>query len=596
MLLSCGDGPQVTAQLDAADSLSAVQPDSALILLQGQQDNAHSWSKAQRMRHALLSARAMNKAYVPFTSDSILKDVASYYDSHGTPNERMEAHYLLGCAYRDLGEAPAAISAWQDAIDCGHTTAHNCDQYLLSRVYSQMADVFYRQGLMYDNLNYIDKALSHCCHNQDTLATIMLTAQKMNAYDRLGCRDSVISIARHIYNKYYTKGYSQLSATSFALPVSSMLNEGLVKEAGDFLKIYEMESGYFDSDGNVSQGRESYYHLKGRYFLALNKRDSAELYFRKGLLQGHDFINQSMAAYALSCLFQDACQPDSAAKYALYGYRMNDSVYAQMAMEEVERVKGLYDYSRQEAAARKAQGEADRANKKFVGMSLLLVAAIITAGIVVRKIKKKRKREAEQYKKQREKLEEILEELAYLRSYQMAYDDLQKILCDKEDLYQSEIGVVKSHEADLKILVREKEIEIENLCEQIGKLNRERHHEVAVALAERELTATAAYKLLKTKAQRGKLLTQQEWDALEREIFTKLTSFSALINSGTPPLNKKELRACMLFRLHVSPASVGCILNISPSAVTRLSKQILYKLFKAEGATKELATRLEQYS
>ena len=48
----------------------------------------------------------MNKNYVPFSTDSVMQEVADYYDHHGPPNERMEAHYLLGCVYRDMGEAP----------------------------------------------------------------------------------------------------------------------------------------------------------------------------------------------------------------------------------------------------------------------------------------------------------------------------------------------------------------------------------------------------------------------------------------------------------------------------------------------------------
>ena len=48
------------------------------------------------MEAELLRARAMNKAYEPFTTDSVMKEVASWYDRNGTPNERMEAHYLLG--------------------------------------------------------------------------------------------------------------------------------------------------------------------------------------------------------------------------------------------------------------------------------------------------------------------------------------------------------------------------------------------------------------------------------------------------------------------------------------------------------------------
>ncbi len=54
---------------------------------------------------------SLNRNYIPITTDSLLLQATAYFDSHGTPNERLRAHYLLGCAYRDMGEAPQAIEA-----------------------------------------------------------------------------------------------------------------------------------------------------------------------------------------------------------------------------------------------------------------------------------------------------------------------------------------------------------------------------------------------------------------------------------------------------------------------------------------------------
>ena len=75
----------------------------SLLLLTACDDGRH-----ERMREELFRAREMNKEYIDFTTDSVMKEVADWYDRHGTSNERMEAHYLLGCTYRDMGEAPRA--------------------------------------------------------------------------------------------------------------------------------------------------------------------------------------------------------------------------------------------------------------------------------------------------------------------------------------------------------------------------------------------------------------------------------------------------------------------------------------------------------
>lgn len=75
------------------------------------------------METLLDRADSMNRAYIPMTDgiDSLLLEATHYYDRHGTPNQQMRAHYLLGCAYRDKGEAPAALQSYQDAVDCADT-------------------------------------------------------------------------------------------------------------------------------------------------------------------------------------------------------------------------------------------------------------------------------------------------------------------------------------------------------------------------------------------------------------------------------------------------------------------------------------------
>ena len=75
--------------------------------------------RRERMEALLDRADSLNRAYIPMTGglDSLLLEATKYYDRHGTPNEQLRAHYLLGCAYRDMGEAPAALQSFQDAVD-----------------------------------------------------------------------------------------------------------------------------------------------------------------------------------------------------------------------------------------------------------------------------------------------------------------------------------------------------------------------------------------------------------------------------------------------------------------------------------------------
>ncbi len=118
--LGCNQPNGFDRVMNQADSIMEADLDNAkksLMILDKMKPQLSEISKAQRMRYNLLYAKAMNKGYISFTSDSTMKEVTAYYDSHGSNYEKMTAHYLLGCAYRDLGDAPQALACLNDALD-----------------------------------------------------------------------------------------------------------------------------------------------------------------------------------------------------------------------------------------------------------------------------------------------------------------------------------------------------------------------------------------------------------------------------------------------------------------------------------------------
>ena len=147
-----------------------------------------------RMRALLDRADNMNRAYIPMTDgiDSLLLEATRYYDRHGTANQQVRAHYLLGCAYRDMGEAPAALQSYQDAVDHADTLSCDCDYMQLCRIYAQMAQIFYEQGLYRQELVHIDLSVKHALKGRDTLAALMSYEQESQAYRNLNMPDSLL--------------------------------------------------------------------------------------------------------------------------------------------------------------------------------------------------------------------------------------------------------------------------------------------------------------------------------------------------------------------------------------------------------------------
>ena len=371
LLGGCSDNSRATALLSCADSLMADRPDSALQILDGCEAEVSAWPESQQMRYRLLQAKGRNKSYVPFTSDSVMIDVVDYYDRHGSANEQMEAHYLLGCVYRDLGEAPKALSAYHDAVECADTTAADCDYKTLCRVYAQMSDVYYYQTLYEDQLASLDRATYFGYLAKDTLAALLTYAQKMDTYEKMFKSDSMLIVCETVSRLFLDAGYLSNAADVLGLPIRYLCDQDSLIKAKRFLDIYERESGFFDENHNIAPGREVYYYTKGYYYLKTCQYDSAEYFFRKELATGKDFNNQNAGACGLAQLFQQIHKPDSAAKYALYSYAMNDSVYAHKATNEVAKTKALYDYNRYERIANEKTLKAERF--KF---SLIMVCAL----------------------------------------------------------------------------------------------------------------------------------------------------------------------------------------------------------------------------
>ena len=112
---SCYRSGHTNQQLLMMDTLSDVNPNTVLLMLDSM--DLSTMSKSERMHAELLRGKVMNKAYVNFTTDSVMLEVVDWYERHGNANQKMLAYYILGCAYRDLEDALSALKYLNLAAD-----------------------------------------------------------------------------------------------------------------------------------------------------------------------------------------------------------------------------------------------------------------------------------------------------------------------------------------------------------------------------------------------------------------------------------------------------------------------------------------------
>ena len=519
-----------------------------------------------RMRTELDCINQRNRNDQPFTAADV-QPYVDFFDDHGTPNDRLLAHYLLGRAYHEHGEAPMALQCYQDAIDCADTLSTDCDYSQLARVYAQMAQIFYEQGLYRGQLASDQLSVKFAWRGKDTLAALMSYEQESQAYRNLNMPDSLLYICEHVSQLYRKYGYTHYAARALFHTFSTLIHRREFDKVRKYMLIYESESEYFDSLGNIQKGREIYYRIKGLYYLHTNVLDSAEYFFRKELRDGKDFDNQHSGALGLSELYQIQQQTDSTAKYFKYAYSMLDSVYIQRTTKEVERIQALHDYTRNQAIAEK---EKEKASERLsliyllVGTVLFLLTLSVIAIFKYREIKQKRA---------------ILEE-----KYQLSLDSIQKAQKDISSLKRYR---EQNHELILEKekLLREQEI-VRNTMLQNEKILRE--------AAQKQFNSSVIYKRITKLADTGGKPTKSEWQELQDTMFSFYPNFSELMTRHSQNLDDREYKICIFIRAGISPGAIAAMLDILSSIVTKVRVNLLLKIFKIQGTSKEFDSMLRR--
>ena len=213
LLTACSERREYVSMLERAKAVMNDRPDSALAVLDSLGQHEADFGTGFRMRYRLHRLNALNKVDSLFRSTDEAKELADYFDDHGTPNEQMLAYYLLGRAYYDIHEAPMALSCFQTASEKADTTAADCDFRQLSRVYGQMAKVFYQQCFYKQQLDCDELSVQYGYRGKDTLNALMSMADKFLGYKRLGDVDAAILTSDEVLRLFTLHGYRKECAS-----------------------------------------------------------------------------------------------------------------------------------------------------------------------------------------------------------------------------------------------------------------------------------------------------------------------------------------------------------------------------------------------
>ena len=569
ILASCAGNRKYDDLMQRADSIMNVNDDSAKVairMLDGVKSQLPEFTQAQKMRYELLRHKAMNKACITFTSDSVMKEVVDYYEDHGSANQRMLANYVLGCVYRDMHEVPLALEYYNKATEQADTTAADCDYGTLYRVYSQMGFLFSKQYLPYQLLDAFDKAEKYAYLAKDTLNAIINYQNKGDAYDYLGKKDSVVAINLRSANMFKRIGDNYNAAIALGCNYSYYIEKQDSVNAKKAFEAY-FSTGY---EGNSNYGDAKAFLLceKGTYYMFVSRLDSAFSCLNQSLKLSKSYSNKAAATKVLAQYYARVNKPVLAMKYALKSSEYNDSDLLAVRESQLQQIQAMYNYGRNQEIARKAELKAERIT--------MLVYVLIAGGVVIFLLL------TYLYLKQLKKKKEKILVTKHL------YDDSLLKLRQK----QEELELLRTvNDRKIADVIKEKEQTINKLKEDLKDI-RDKYSNSSLSDVDILLKESSIYKRIKYLELHPKeIMRENDWIELEETIEQLIPSFIPLLKNR---LNVMAYRICLLVKLEISTSSIAILLGLSSSAISKYRKVMLEKLCGRSGKPKDFDEYIRQ--
>lgn len=549
-LLGCRKNSEFKEKLIALDSILVSYPDSVYEELVKMDSCLYGQSYSNQMYYHLLRSDSQNKAYIDFTTDSIMKIVAEYYDSYGTPNEKMRAYYILGCTYRDMKDAPMELQCFQEAIGRADTTIANCDYYTLVSIYGQMANIYNNQHLPHEELSALAMCEKYAVKDNDPITAVTAYELRLRSYLDLNLYDSVLSVSENARKRYLALGDKRRAARLLNPAINILLDRGEYVRAKEYIDIFKTESDYFT--GNEITDSVAYIHYRsiGRYALYKNEIDSAKFYFYKLLEKKED----ESAYLGLLSVYEKTGQSDSTLKYSKLYADANDSSHYDNKAVMIAKMTAMYNYGREKHNAEMVKTQL--LVEKGKSTILLVIMCIIVITVYALYCINSRNRRI------------TIEKIKALN-----------LEIEHKSLLLNETLTNNGNDAELYTLRK-------SLDEVQKELRIYKKSDALAAFFDSDL-----YKLFQNIGQKGNnKITNDEWRSMSCLFDTTFSSYTDFIHTGKS-MTEDQIRVCMLIRMGFGETEMANILGVDLKRISRVKLQINLKLFNVANA-KDLVPNL----
>ena len=511
---SCRENQVASEQMDRAETLLPVYPDSAYVILEGV-ELPDKLNERQFARWCMLYCQAADKLFKDMLYAEQLDRALGWYKSHGTAEEQAWIGLYLGRSFVEDKLFIPATKAYSEALDLANL--YNVAGYICS----YMADLYTYTGQGSEERRKYEEA-----------AAFFTKANNTRSY-AFALRD----ISR-----------TWVFEDSISLALDLMLKaDSIVTGMNDSVGIASIANGL----GNI------YEHL--------DQIDEAKSYFFRGLV--YDTIDKAPTYLALSTLFYNYSQLDSARYYAKMAdsptnnpYTPSDRLYLSYLIEkEANNIPEAFQYLEQCYAAKDIlydqQKQVDiidaekrhnsltviRQNQKLYSVIYLLSGLILFVSLVsvLFYLYKDRKR------------------LNKINKQQLQLDEKEQLLTKLENKIKQKVATDTSTNKEEVIQIRKKMLQAKR--------------EILILKCEK-LQYSSLFQELKerpdNKKKYGQKLSEQDWELLKEQIDSACPNWQVAVQD-VETLKKTEIETCYLSFLNISIKSEAMLLGINPDSANK---------------------------
>ena len=507
----------------------------------------------------------MNQKFQPIRSDSLIREVVEYYDHWWhSPYHRMRAYYMLGCAYRDMGNAPRALENYQKAASLADSTEGRFLPALM-RIHSQMCGLYAQQRLKKEMLTESEIAARFAWKTGDSESALILESDYCHALYSDGMYEECIKEALELHAKFMEYGYRERALAVYANCVKSYLALKDYPHAKEYLDLYQTCSYFKDSPQKIHGGMSSLYLLKGQYYAGVGATDSAEYYFRK-LLQQPDFENnQLLATKGLYQIYELKHNADSVLKYTRLYSDAKEKSFNEAQSEALTQAKAMYDYSTERNLAEKKAREVSWLVQALI--TFLLIAILIAIYARYRNEKRKRK----------------------IGELEQRYDKAcTELLCAEETIMALEREKATNDNRIAAYVKKADQLREEVVYYQkaLSKIDKRRKD---VNLVETKIVNRFRYSL--THISEQDKVQDSHWQELKEAVESLYPSFYQVLNERQE-LQENEYRVCLLVKAGFEPFDIDILMDKKHTYASNTRKRLHKKVFGIEGSGAEFDQKI----